>query len=310
MTMTEFTKSVEITEFLDRVSGLTNPDAKGDERTKKIIRKIVGDLYDTIDTFDVTDDEFWLALNFLAAGSGEIGLWAAGLGFEHFLDLRADRRDRAAGIPAGTPRTIEGPLYVAGAPIVESGSRLDDGSDPGEQIIMHGHVSDTNGKPVTNALVHVWHANTKGNYSFFDKSQTDFNMRRRLRVDENGDYMFHSIMPSGYACPPGGSTDTILSAIGRHGERPAHIHLFVEAPGYRQLTTQINIENDPYINDDFAYATRDELIPPIIRHSNSADISAAGLNEPYAEIKFDFVLTPALNEEEEHFSSRPRVMAD
>ena len=33
------------------------------------------------------------------------------------LDIREDEKDRKAGLPAGTPRTIEGPLYVAGAPL-------------------------------------------------------------------------------------------------------------------------------------------------------------------------------------------------
>ena len=305
--MTNFTNTPDIENFLDRIAGINNPVATGDLRTKKIIRKIVSDCFNTIDEFDVTPDEFWKTLNFLAAGSQEIGLWAAGLGFEHFLDLLEDDRDKKAGIVHGTPRTIEGPLYVAGAPIVESGARLDDESDHGEQLIVHGCVSDIHGNPVNDAIIHVWHANTKGNYSFFDKTQSDYNIRRRIKVDKKGNYLFYSIMPSGYACPSGGSTEAILSSIGRHGERPAHIHFFVEAQGYKHLTTQINIEGDPFIYDDFAYATREGLIPPVIRHSKKEDIKAAGLNEPYAEIVFDFVLTPAQKPVDEKWSSRPRI---
>ncbi len=308
--MTKFTESAEVQKFLDKISGIDNPTADGSPQVKRIIRKIVGDLFDTIDRFDISDDEFWRALNFLASGAQELGLWAAGLGLEHFLDMRADARDRAEGIPAGTPRTIEGPLYVAGAPLVESGARLDDGSDPGEQLIVRGQVRDTNGKPITDAVVHVWHANTKGNYSFFDRSQSDYNMRRRIKVDGRGDYEFRSIMPSGYACPDGGSTEQLLRAIGRHGNRPAHIHFFVEAPGHRQLTTQINIEGDPYVYDDFAYATRDGLIPPVIRHRDPDEAHAAGSDEPHAEIRFDFVLAPAKHEREAHLSARLRALAE
>ncbi len=308
--MTKFTESAEVQKFLDKVSGLDHPSADGSLQMKRIIRKIVGDLFDTIDRFDISDDEFWKALNFVIAGAPELGLWAAGLGIEHYLDMRADARDSAEGVPAGTPRTIEGPLYVAGAPLVESGARLDDGSDPGENLIVRGQVRDTNGKLITNAIIHAWHANTKGNYSFFDKSQSDYNMRRRIKVDRNGEYKFLSIMPSGYACPEGGSTERLLKTIGRHGIRPAHIHFFVEAPGHRQLTTQINIEGDPYVYDDFAYATRDGLIPPVIRHGDPDDIRAAGFNAPYAEIEFDFVLAPAKHVTEEHLSSRPRALAE
>lgn len=68
------------------------------------------------------------------------------------------------------------------------------------------------------------------------------------------------IVPSSYGCPPTGPTQQLLDQLGRHGQRPAHIHFFISAPGYRHLTTQINLSDDPYLHDDFAYATRDELI--------------------------------------------------
>jgi catechol 1,2-dioxygenase len=91
-------------------------------------------------------------------------------------------------------------------------------------------------------------------------------------------------------------------------KRPAHIHFFVSAAGHRHLTTQINIDGDPYLHDDFAYATRDALIPAVIRHSDADDIRAAGLNAPYAEIAFDFVLAPTRAAAEENESSRARAL--
>jgi catechol 1,2-dioxygenase len=90
--------------------------------------------------------------------------------------------------------------------------------------------------------------------------------------------------------PPDGSTNKLLKALGRHGNRPAHIHFFVSAPGYRKLTTQINIAGDEYLHDDFAFATRDGLIPAVRRSTDEAAINAHGLNAPFAEISFDFVL--------------------
>ncbi|HEX4180941.1 MAG TPA: catechol 1,2-dioxygenase [Caulobacteraceae bacterium] len=308
--MTALTQSPEIETFLDKISGIKDSVEEGDPRTKAIIRKILSDLFDTIDRFDVSEDEFWAALNFIAAGAPELGLWAAGLGFEHFLDIRMDAKDRASGVPGATPRTIEGPLYVAGAPLVESGVRIDDGSDPGETLIMHGVVRDTNGNAIAHAIVDVWHANTKGNYSHFDPSQSPFNMRRRVKADENGRYEFRSVVPSGYAVPGGGSTDLLLKAVGRHGNRPAHIHFFVAAPGYRHLTTQVNIDGDPYLYDDFAYATHHDLIPPVVRHDDPADIHAAGLNTPFSEIAFDFTLPPAQTPADELLSTRARALAD
>jgi catechol 1,2-dioxygenase len=291
--------------FLDKIAGLG--DGGGDARTKRIVRRIVGDLFATIDEFDVSEDEFWHAVNFLAAGAPEFGLWAAGLGFEHFIDMRMDEADKHAGVEAGTPRTIEGPLYVAGAPRSRGFARLDDGADDGAVLVMHGRVMDTAGQPVAGAVVDVWHANTLGNYSYFDKTQNAFNLRRQIETDAEGRYKFRSVVPSGYAVPPAGTTERLLDRLGRHGHRPAHIHFFVSAEGHRHLTTQINIDGDPYLHDDFAYATRDGLIPPVVHRDDPQAIHAEGLNSPFMEIGFDFVLLAAEQPQVGGASSRSRV---
>ena len=157
-------------------------------------------------------------------------------------------------------------------------------------LFMEGQVKDRDGAQIPGAIVHVWHANTKGGYSFFDPPQSPWNLRRRIETDGEGRYRFRTIMPSGYGCPPDGPTQRLLSAIGRHGRRPAHIHFFVEAPGFRKLTTQINIAGDKYLHDDFAFATRDGLIPEVVRHSEPAEIKERGLDAPFATINFDFTL--------------------
>eukprot|EP01042_Synura_sphagnicola_P014702 gene14702-18604_t len=101
--------------------------APGNSRTKEIVNRIVSDLFHTIEDLDVQPEEFWSAVHYLTAAgqSSEYGLIAAGLGFEHFLDLRMDEAEARAGITGGTPRTIEGPLYVAGAPEQKGFARLD-----------------------------------------------------------------------------------------------------------------------------------------------------------------------------------------
>ena len=132
--------------------------------------------------------------------------------------------------------------------------------------------------------------NTLGGYSFFDPSQPKYNLRRQIETDAEGRYRFRSLLPAGYACPPDGQTQKLLDQLGRHGHRPAYIHFFVSAPGYRKLTTQINIDGDEYLHDDFAFATRDGLIPAVRHLSDPAAIRTRGLNAPFAEITFDFVM--------------------
>jgi catechol 1,2-dioxygenase len=288
-TLTE-TKAVK--NLLTKVSGLDN--GGGDQRLKRIVHRLVGDLFRTIDEFDVQPDEFWAAMSYLTrlGQSGEVGLLVPGLGLETFLDMRLDQAEAKAGLEGGTPRTIEGPLYVAGAPLSKGEARLDDGSEQGEVLFMDGQVRDAEGKPIAGAVVDVWHANALGGYSFFDPAQPKYNLRRRIETNAEGRYRFRTLLPSGYACPPGGSTQQLLDQLGRHGHRPAHIHFFVTAPGHRKLTTQINIDGDEYLHDDFAFATRDGLIPEVKRETDAAKVREKGLNAPFAEISFDFVLHP------------------
>ncbi|MCA8428705.1 catechol 1,2-dioxygenase [Burkholderia seminalis] len=261
----------------------------GNPRVRAIVNRIVKDICYTIEDFDVQPSEFWTALNYLNEAGREFGLIAAGLGLERFLDVRMDEAEEKAGIQGGTPRTIEGPLYVAGAPESVGHARLDDGTDPGQTLIMRGRVLGENGAPLANALVEVWHANHLGNYSYFDQSQPAFNLRRSIRTDADGRYSFRSVLPVGYSVPPGSKTEQLLDQLGRHGHRPAHIHFFVSADGYRKLTTQINIDGDPHLWDDFAFATRDGLIPPV-KQAEGAEGEPYGVDGQFALIDFDFSL--------------------
>jgi catechol 1,2-dioxygenase len=279
-----------ITALAARAAGLDNQD--GDLRLKRVVNRLLIDLMVAIDELDITMDEFWAGIAYIgqASKADELGLIVPGIILEHFLDLRLDEAERRAGLNGGTTRTIEGPLYVAGAPLVKGEARLDDGTDDGEVLFMEGQVRDTAGKPLSGAIVDVWHANTTGMYSFFGAPQADYNLRRRIETDKEGRYRFRSIMPSGYGCPPGSHVEKLLGQLGRHGQRPAHIHFFVTAPGYRKLTTQINIDGDKYLHDDFAFGTRDDLIPNVERVTDAAEIHKAGLNKAFARITFDFVV--------------------
>ena len=282
------TESVQ--QFFKEASGQLN-DA-GDPRVKALVHRILQDTIMIIEDLNVSPEEFWKAVNYLndLGSRQEAGLMVAGVGLEHYLDLLMDAEDEEAGKTGGTPRTIEGQLYVAGAPLSKSEARLDDGSDDGIVLFMKGQVKDLDGKPVANAIVDVWHANTGGTYSYFDPAQTEFNLRRRIETDAQGNYRFRSIVPSGYGCPPDGPTQKLLDQLGRHGQRPAHIHFFISAPGHRHLTTQINLSGEEYLHDDFAYATRNELIAEIRFSDDQAAARAYGVEGRFAEIEFDFAI--------------------
>ena len=299
--------TAEIQSFFEEAAGFRSDN--GSPRLKSIILRVLQDSAKIIEDLDITEDEFWKAVDYLnrLGGRSEAGLLVAGLGIEHFIDLLQDAKDAQAGLLGGTPRTIEGPLYVAGAPVFEGQARMDDGSEEGATVmLLEGQVLDTQGKPLAGATVDVWHANSKGTYSFFDQSQSDYNLRRRIITDAEGRYRARSIVPSGYGCDPQGPTQECLDLLGRHGQRPAHVHFFISAPGHRHLTTQINLSGDKYLWDDFAYATREGLVGEVqFRDDGAREVAGR-----YAELRFDFQLQQAIVPAAEQRSHRPRALQD
>ena len=297
--------TAEVQAFFKEAAGFAS-DA-GSSRLKSIVLRVLQDTARIIEDLDISEDEFWKTVDYLnrLGERSEAGLLVAGLGIEHFLDLLQDAKDAQIGLTGGTPRTIEGPLYVAGAPICESECRMDDGSEEGVATVMflEGQVFDLRGQPLAGATVDVWHANTKGTYSFFDPSQSEYNLRRRIISDAEGRYRARSIVPSGYGCDPQGPTQECLNLLGRHGQRPAHVHFFISAPGHRHLTTQINLSGDKYLWDDFAYATREGLVGEVLFREDGAGMR-------HAELKFDFQLQPAPDTAAEQRSQRPRALQE
>ncbi len=297
-------------ELLTRVN--TVRVAPGNERVRQLSQRIVTDLFKTIDEFKVTPDEFWSAVQWLTrlGAAGQTGLITAGLGFDRLMDILQDEADQKAGLEGGTPRAIEGPLYVPGAPSSKYEARLDDGTMAGETYVMEGVVRDIKGNPLANASLDAWHANEHGMYSHFDPSQKEFNLRRNITTDEQGRYRFRSVIPPGYAIPPSGPVAELFAALGRHGNRPAHIHFLISAPGMRTLTTQVNIPGDTYIDDDFAFATRDGLVVSLEKGVSPEGYESLGISGLFTRIRFDFVLQIAHDDKEtKHLSRVERVTA-
>ncbi|KAK0330914.1 hypothetical protein LTR94_030960, partial [Friedmanniomyces endolithicus] len=172
-----FVQTPAIQDLLDRVAGTASTD--GNPRVKAIMRDLVE-----------------ATMTIIAAG--EFGLLMPGTGIEHFLDLYMDAKDAEAGKTGGTPRTIEGPLYVEGAPLVENDANLTDDPDETTTLYMTGQITGPDGEAVKNAILHVWHADSRGFYSHFDPTheQTPFNNRRRIKLGDDGRYSFHSKMPN------------------------------------------------------------------------------------------------------------------
>ncbi|SEA34143.1 catechol 1,2-dioxygenase [Paraburkholderia sartisoli] len=299
----------EVQDLLKAAANVGSQD--GNARARQIVHRLLGDLFKAIDDLDMTPDEIWAGVHYFnkLGQDGEAALLAAGLGLEKYLDIRMDAADREADI-GGTPRTIEGPLYVAGASVREGVSKIDINPDEDAgPLVIRGTVTGPDGKPVAGAVIECWHANSKGFYSHFDPTgaQSAFNLRGAVSTGPDGKYAFHTLMPVGYGCPPQGATQQLLNVLARHGNRPAHVHFFVTSGRYRKLTTQINIEGDPLIWDDFAYATREDLIPPVVEKTGG---TALGMKaDTYKEIEFNVELTPLVQGKDNQLVHRLRASA-
>ena len=306
----KISQTADVQRFFEEASGQLNE--RGDPRTKALVRRILDDTAKLIEEMQVTPDEFWKAVDYLnrLGSRQEAGLLAAGLGLEHYLDLLLDAQDAEAGLTGGTPRTIEGPLYVAGAPLSDGEARMDDGRDAGTVMFLQGRVSGPDGQPLAGAIVDVWHANTQGTYSYFDSSQSEYNLRRRIRTDADGRYRARSIVPSGYGCPSDGPTQELLDRLGRHGQRPAHTLLRLGArpsppdhpdqPGGRPL---------PVGRLRLCHPRWADRRPALQRRPAAArDRGVEGGR--FAELDFDFQLQASPAPAAERRSQRPRALQE
>ena len=112
----------------------------------------------------------------------------------------------------------------------------------GERIMVSGTLMDEAAKPVPNALIEVWQANSGGRYrhkndTYLAPLDPNFGGCGRCITDHEGRYSFKTIKPGPYPWPNGGND-----------WRPAHIHFSVFGSGFaHRLITQMYFEGDPHI---------------------------------------------------------------
>ncbi|PPK69720.1 dioxygenase [Actinokineospora auranticolor] len=131
---------------------------------------------------------------------------------------------------APTIEQTEGPYFKAGSPqrtsLVEPGT-------VGTPLTVTGYVFGRQCQPLANVLLDFWQADNGGNYD-----NTTYRFRGHQYTDANGKYTLTTIVPGLY---PG---------------RTRHIHMKVQNPGGRILTTQTYFPGEPRNNTDTIYDPR------------------------------------------------------
>ena len=77
--------------------------------------------------------------------------------------------------------------------------------------------------------------------------------RGKIRTDAEGRYWFRSIRPTFYPVPTDGPVGRMLRAMGRHPNRPGHIHMIVSAEGHHPVTTHLFVAGSQYLDSDAVF---------------------------------------------------------
>lgn len=198
------------------------------------------------------------------------------------------------GVANATPSSVEGPFHAA-APPRANGDWIAHGPERtrGERMVGRGRVSDVEGRPIARATVDVWQADDAGFYDSQDPRQDPGNLRGLFTTNDRGEFWFRSVVPSSYPVPTDGPVGALLTALGRHPMRPAHVHLRVTAPGFRSVTTHVFVAGDRYLDSDAAFAVKPELVVAPARVADPRVAVAYGIDAPFCLFDFAIRLTPA-----------------
>jgi protocatechuate 3,4-dioxygenase beta subunit len=118
-----------------------------------------------------------------------------------------------------TPAQTEGPFYQPSSP--ERADLREPGLG-GRPAVLTGLVLTRRCRPISRAIVDLWHADDKGDYD-----NRGFRCRGHVLTDEKGRYQFRTIVPALY---PG---------------RTRHYHVKIVVPERALLTTQLYFPNEP-----------------------------------------------------------------
>ena len=150
-----------------------------------------------------------------------------------------------------TPRQGAGPFYTPDTP--QRASLLEPDL-PGTRLVLVGNVLQTTCQPLAGVLLDFWQADDAGRYD-----NQGYTLRGHQFSDANGQYRLETIVPGLY---PG---------------RTRHIHVRVQAPHTRAITTQLYFP-------DVSQNGRDFIYDPLLL-VQTLDPSPQGM-----KAQFDFVL--------------------
>ena len=139
----------------------------------------------------------------------------------------------------------------------------------------------------------MWSGDGEGIYDMQIGEGTEMRLRGRFMTDADGRYRYWSIKPYYYPVPSDGPVGDMLRAMGRHPNRPGHIHMMVYRDGYVPVTTHLFAHDSPYLDSDAVFGVRDSLIVTYDKHAPGTAPDGRAMDKVFHTAAYDFVLAPA-----------------
>ncbi|KAL4919696.1 Intradiol ring-cleavage dioxygenase [Aspergillus aurantiobrunneus] len=191
--------------------------------------------------------------------------------------------------PPATEGTVLGPFHTHDAEDMSHGAVLH--SDPdATKLLVVASIRDNEGQPVSDVKVDVWEGDSKGFYDVQNPNRTGPDGRGVLRSDDEGMFFFQAIVPVPYPIPMDGPVGKMLTALGRHPNRPGHVHFMLDKPGYDLLITALYPRGDPYETSDPVFGVKESLVVDLSTVEDEEMAKKYGVKVGTKLLKHDFVL--------------------
>ena len=262
-------------------------------RNQKILTTLVRYLHDFIREVEPTEQEWMDSIDFLTRAGQmcddqrqEYMLFSDVLGVSMLVDAINHRFASGA-----TESTVIGPFH-ASAHEIENGTCVANGPEfeRATPTLVRGTVKDVDGNPIVGAKLTFWQADDIGLYDSQDEQQPDVNLRGILTSNENGEYWFQTVKPTGYSVPTDGPVGEFLRECKRHAERPARIHFMIHAKGFRTLVTHVFPTGEKNIASDAVFGVKDSLVVEFKESTCEQTAEKYSVASPFFDVVFDFVL--------------------
>jgi hydroxyquinol 1,2-dioxygenase len=257
-------------------------------RLKELMEKLVLHLHAFARDTKLTREEWLYGIDYLLrAGTisdekrNEFMGLSDSLGLTSLVEFMSHTEDNR------TPFNNLGPFYVEDAPLLPFNADLRR-NQPGEPVLLRGHVLDTQSNPVSKARINVWQTRDDGLYDIQVPNFTGYHFRGWMETAEDGAFQVRTITPKGYTAPMEGPLGEMLIGTRRNEWRPAHWHFLIRAQGFQELVTELYPSDSPHIDDDVAFGPRKSLVVDVAAIKDPQESRRYGMPTPFNLVEYDF----------------------